>query len=149
MKNDSMREHFKKAYGGLEGELRYLQNMIAQWSEKTFGPKDIFRLSGIINHLTEEIIEYSEKKKGEELADIGILLLDLLAGIGVRDNLANILGPLFQADDSLYERMCAKHEINLKRVWDKKMEGGRIKHGRSPRKTEGSENQGSEKSHDA
>lgn len=146
LKNDSMKETFEKLYGGLEGDLQNLQTMIEQWSDQVFGPKDIFRLGSIVNHLAEEITEYAEEKKGEELADIGILLLDLLAGIGIGDNLASILDPLFKVDSNLFGRMCEKHKINLKRVWDRPMEGGRIKHASTPSEEE-TENQGSEESH--
>ena len=112
-------------------DFKQLMDEQSAWSDKTFdnGRHSTKRALPISHHLQKESKELTEaidiytnnpntetyKQLAEEIADVGLLLLDILAHLDI-------------SVEMLYTFMSDKHEINKKRTWGKPDKNGVIEH---------------------
>lgn len=89
--------------------LEQVFTYVNQWQTQFDGKATA---SGLINHLREEVNEFSEDKSPEELADIFIILFHLCALLDIEPAL------------SVYNKL----EKNKKRTWQEPDAEGKIKH---------------------
>lgn len=112
-------------------KIQQLMTEQSTWSDRTFnnGSNDILRVSAISYHLQKESKELTGAIESylnnssddnfraltEELADVGLLLLDVLSHLGL-------------SFESLYSFMVEKHEVNKGRTWGDPDSNGVIEH---------------------
>ena len=95
-------------------EIQRLQNVLGEWSDKTFG--NIDNPTGCLNHLKKEVDELIDSPRDEmEYADCMMLIIDAYRKIG-------------GTADELVQACFEKYDICLTRTWGPPDENGVSQH---------------------